>query len=189
MSTVKDTHFRLESVCSNMNNNSLLRMYYWRGQSLKLHWECVLSFLGSEQTRQILRSLIPTLPPVNGHHTKVVGAHLCCLGDCTSSSRICYDYIEMFLLLGFNNFFSPQWCMSCLGENRAVKTKYYKCYNYSWMSLFPCVFCDACQYSKLHCCIFVSYDNQQFFFFKQKIFLFYPVQNLIQVVICFLCSL
>lgn len=52
-------------------------------------------------------------------------------------------------------------------------------------------FCRPSQYSKPHCCNFsVMIISFFFFFFKQKIFFFfYPIQNSIQVVICFLCSL
>lgn len=88
-------HFRVETVFSNLSNNSPLSMHYWRGQSLKLHCGC--GYLGLEQTQQILRSLTPALPLVNGYQTKLVLAHLCCLTDCKSSWRICSNYTRAML--------------------------------------------------------------------------------------------
>lgn len=141
--------FRVETVFSDSSNSSPLSMHYWRGQSLKLHCGC--GYLGLEETQQILRSLTPVLPSVNGHQTKLVLAHLCCLTDCKSLRRICSNYTRAMLscvssfcsaLFFFFGIYSLAWpaMVTLYKRYRVVNTEYCKCYNYSCMNALPCVF-------------------------------------------------
>lgn len=125
-------------------------MHYWRGQSLKLHCGC--GYLGLEKT---------PADPANPHPSSAISQWL--PNKTCSSSFVLPDWLQsprggfvktirgacwvVFLVsscivlffFGIHSLVRPT-MLTLLKRYRAVNTEYCKCYNYSCMSAFPCVF-------------------------------------------------
>lgn len=154
-------------------------MHYWRGQSLKLHCGC--AYLGA--WKKPSRSCDPS--PRLSHQsmgTKQNLFELICAAWLIASprggfvktirwgmlSRVSSCFALFFF--GIHSLVKPT-MLALLKRYRAVNTEYCKCYNYSCLAL---CFCDASQYSKLHCCNFsVMIISNLFYFFSNKRFFFF----------------